>query len=95
MKIQVWSLGTTSIDLDPQYQVPAICAAIETGAEVGSAIIDYTDSERSDISYDQYAIVTEDDGTLRWHGWLSAYISDDPPAEAKAVLEALHRLAGS
>jgi hypothetical protein len=71
MKIKVYSQGATSIDLDAEYQEPAIREAIEDGCnDVASEIIDYTDTERSNISYEQYAVVTEDDGTEKWRGWL-------------------------
>lgn len=78
MKIKVYSRGTTDIDADGEYQEPAIREALAAGGDVGSEIIDCTDTERSDISHDEYAIVTEDDGTELWRGWLTG----DPDAPA-------------
>lgn len=83
MKIKVFSRGTTDIDADAEYQEPAIREAIEDGCnDVGSQIVDYTDNERSDISHDEYAIVTKDDGTELWRGWLTGNPDAAAPAEA-------------
>jgi hypothetical protein len=85
MKITVYSRGTTVIDAGSQYQEPAVREAItahraEEAADdyVASAITGCTGTERSDISHDEYAGVSEDDGTELWRGWLSG----DPSAPA-------------
>ncbi len=86
MKIEVISRGTAIIDADPDYQQPPIRSALLQVANeeaapdfVASAIIDCTDSDR-DISHDEYATVTEDDGTVLWAGWLDG--SDRPAPDA-------------
>ena len=93
MKVKVYSLGETLIDLDSEYQEPAIREAIEDGCnDVASEIIDWTDTERSNISYDQYAVATEDDGTERWRGWLGMG-RENIPAPDGALRDALEQLA--
>jgi len=82
MKIKIYSRGETDIDADEMYQVPGIREALANGGDVGSEIVDCTDSERSDISHDDYAIVTEDDGTELWRGWLTGDPNAPAPAEA-------------
>jgi len=96
MKIKVISQGATTIDADADYQEPQIRDALfmvkegEAGAAfVGEIIVDYTDSERSDISHDEYAIVT-DDGAVLWEGWLDGADRPKPPDPI-----ALGRLAGN
>lgn len=42
MKMKVYARGEASIDLDPEYEEPAIRAAIEAGGDVGSVIIGHT-----------------------------------------------------
>lgn len=86
MKIKIYSRGETAIDADIEYQEPGIRMAINdlwAGApdRVASAITDCTDTERSDISHDEYAIVTEDDGTELWRGWLSGDQNAPAPGE--------------
>jgi hypothetical protein len=72
VKIHVISTGRATIDADAEWQEPQIREAIEDGCnDVASAIIDHTDSERSDISHDEWATVTEDDGTELWRGPLT------------------------
>jgi hypothetical protein len=86
MKIKVIEVGSTLIDADEEYQVPAIRAALD-GGDVADVIIDYTDSERSNISGDEYAIVCEDNGVLLWHGWLTGLDEGtSPPPQAQAWL---------
>jgi hypothetical protein len=83
LKIKIYSCGETEFDLDAEYQEPAIREAIEDGCnDVPSSIIDYTDNERSNISHDEYAIVTEDDGRELWRGWLTGDPDAAPPAGA-------------
>jgi len=99
VKIKVTSTGKTTIDADAEYQEPQIRAALvslgvgEAADDyVASAIIDHTDSERSDISHDEYAIVTEDDGTELWAGWLDGRdepAPDSAEADADAYLNAI------
>ena len=82
MKITVWSAGKTVIDADGEYQEPAIRDAIDGRIDIVETIVDYTDTERSDVSHDEYAVVTEDDGTELWRGWLTGDPDAAPPAEA-------------
>ena len=79
MKIHVWSRGETAFTLDGEFAGPTIREAIEDGCnDAASVITDYTDTERSDISYDDYAVVTSDFGTELWRGWLTG--DKDAPA---------------
>jgi hypothetical protein len=89
MKIKVYSRGETDIDADAEYQEPAIREAIEDGCnDVPSAIIDYTDNERSNISHDEYAVVTEDDGRWLWRGWLHGGQDEaEPDIDYRALLD--------
>ena len=82
MKIRVYSRGGTDIDADGEYQEPMIREAIDQRGDVASVIVDYTDSERSDISHDEYAVVTGDGGLELWRGWLTGDPAEAPPAEA-------------
>lgn len=82
MRIQVFKIGSTLIDADPEYQEPAFREALAAG-HLGETIIDYTDSARSDISCDEFAIVHEDNGTVLWQGWLTG--DDDAPFPQQAV----------
>lgn len=81
MKMRVIVQGSEEIDLGADDAAIAILAAIsgESGEDVRSEIIDYTDTERSGISCDEYAIVTGDDGTVLWQGWLDSDKDDVPP----------------
>jgi hypothetical protein len=100
MKIHVTSTGKTTIDADPDYEEAPIRAALAADAAgeaepgfIPFSIIDCTDSERSDISHDEYATVTADDGTVLWSGWLDG--RDEPaPAEASATTDMLTTWAG-
>lgn len=93
MKAKIYAVGETVIDLDAEYQEPDIRAAIEDGDnDVPSVIIDCTDTERSNISHDEYAVVTEDDGTERWRGWLGMGRQNIPAPDA-ALRDALAALA--
>lgn len=84
MNIDVYSRGFTRINVDPEWQEPGIRSEIRlaVAGEVASEIIDCTDTERSNISHDEYAVVTEDDGTVIWQGWLTGDKDAPPPAEA-------------
>lgn len=89
MKINIHSRGETEFALDGEYQEPAIREAIEDGCnDVASAIIDNTDNERSDISHDEYAVVSEDDGTVVWSGWLDGDQETPAPDAAERALAA-------
>jgi hypothetical protein len=88
MKIRVIEVGSCLIDADTGYQEPAIRAALAGGGDTASVVGDYTDTDRSNISTDDYAIAFEDDGVLLWHGWLSGY------RERPAPPQALHWLDG-
>lgn len=91
MKIKVIEIGSTLIDADAEYQEPDIRAAIDAGGDVGDVITECTDTERSNVSCDEYAVACdeyavacEDDGTLLWHGWLSGDRNAEPPPQARA-----------
>jgi hypothetical protein len=81
VKMRVIQYGDKTFDLDDEYAGPAIAAAIsgESGEGIRSEVIDYTDTERSDIDRDEYAIVTGDDGNVLWQGWLDSDKDDVPP----------------
>ena len=84
MDIEVWSVGSAKFPADPEYQEPAIREAIDQRGDVASVIIDYTDSERSNISYDEYARVTGDvPGLVLFEGWLTGDRDAPPPAGAQ------------
>lgn len=91
MKIKVIEIGSTLVDADPEYQEPVVRAALDAGGDVADAIIDYTDSERSNISGDEYAIVHEDDGTVLWQGWLTGADDEACPPQAVEYLASLQR----
>jgi len=87
VKIKVIEVGSTLIDADAEYQEPAIRAVLEyrrSEGDVAGVIGDWTDSDRSNISTDDYAIACEDDGTLLWHGWLTGDRNAEPPPQARA-----------
>ena len=75
MKIKVIAQGETEFTPDAGYAEPAIRAAIAAGTRVELAIMDYTDGQR-DTGTDEYIIITEDDGTVLWSGWLSGHLKD-------------------
>jgi len=81
MKMRVIALGDKEFTLDGEFAAPAIAGAIagESGEDVRSEIIDYTDTERSGMDHDEYAIVTGDDGGVLWQGWLDSGKAGDPP----------------
>jgi len=83
MRMRVIALGDKEFDLDGEFAAPAIAAAIsgESGEDVRSEVIDYTDTERSDIDRDEYAIVSDASGVL-WQGWLGSGQDDVPPPVA-------------
>lgn len=83
MKIKVFEVGETRIDADEEYQEPAIRAALEAGGDVADTIAECTDTDTSNISTDDYAVVFEDRGTLLWHGWLSGDRGAEPPPQAR------------
>jgi len=96
LKIKVFEVGAALIDADDEYQEPAIRAALEAGGDVADVIADYTDTDRSNISTDDYAVVFEDDGTLLHHGWLSGDRNAEPPPQARrwfAEMSAADRVA--
>jgi hypothetical protein len=82
MKITVYSRGKTQIDADTEYQDPMIREAIDQRGDVAGVIVDYTETERSGITCDDYAIVTGDNGRELWHGWLTGNRDAPPPGEA-------------
>lgn len=84
MEIEVWSVGKAKFTADTEYQEPMIREAIDQRGDVASVIIDYTDSERSDISYDEYARVTGDIPDLvLFEGWLTGDRNAPPPAASR------------
>jgi hypothetical protein len=92
VRIRVISTGTTEFEPDPEYAGPAIIReAIEDGCnDVASTIVDWTDTERSNISHDDYVTVTGDDGTQVWEGWLGGDLGPAPVDR-----DALDRLAAT
>ena len=88
MKIHVRSFGETEFPLDAEYGEPEIRAAIDgsSGEDIASTIIDWTDTQRSDISHDEHVTVAEDDGTVTWQGWLAG--KPDPDPMARELLDA-------
>jgi hypothetical protein len=85
MEIEVWSVGKTKFTADPEFQEPVIREVIDQRGDVADVIIDYTDSERSDISHDEYARVTGDvPGLVLFEGWLTGDRNTAPPASAAA-----------
>lgn len=88
MKIKVIEVGACLIDADGEFQEPAVRAALKFG-DVAGIITDYTDTERSNISTDDYAIACEDDGTLLWHGWLTGARDAEPPPQALHWLDGM------
>jgi hypothetical protein len=79
MEIEVWSAGKVKFAADPEFQEPVIREVIDQRGDVASVIVDYTDSERSDISHDEYARVTGDlPGLVLFEGWLTG--DRDAPA---------------
>lgn len=82
MKITVYSRGKTQIDADTEYQDPMIREAIDQRGDVAAVITDYTETERSNISCDDFAIVTGDNGRELWRGWLTGNRDAPPPGEA-------------
>jgi hypothetical protein len=88
MEIEVWSVGKAEFTADPEFQEPVIREALDTRGDVADAIIDYTDSERSDISHDEYARVTGDvPGLVLFEGWLTGDRDAPPPAEVLRLRE--------
>jgi hypothetical protein len=88
VKMRVIQYGDKTFDLDDEYAGPAIAAAIsgESGEDVRSEVIDYTDTERGDVDRDEYAIVTGDDGNVLWQGWLDSDKDDAPPPVSRDAL---------
>jgi hypothetical protein len=86
VKIKVFDCGGTEFTADTEYQEQVIREAIEDGCnDVSSVIVDYTDTERSDMDHDQYVTVAEDDGTVMWCGWLGGVEGPPPDSEADAL----------
>jgi hypothetical protein len=83
VEIEVWSVGKAKFTADPEFQEPMIREVIDQRGDVADVIIDYTDSERSDISYDEYARVTGDvPGLVLFEGWLTGDRNAPPPGGA-------------
>jgi hypothetical protein len=91
MDIEVWSVGKAKFAAGTEFQEPMIREALDTGGDVAATLIDCTDSERSDISYDEYARVTGNvPGLILFEGWLTGDRDAPPPAdEAIRLREAL------
>lgn len=89
MKIEIWSVGNTEFTADPEFQEPVIREAIDQRGDVEDVIITHTDSERSNVSHDDYARVTGDlPGLVLFEGWLTGDRNAPPPAGAVAFLSA-------
>lgn len=85
MEIEVWSVGKAKFTADEEFQEPVIREVIDQRGDVASVILDYTDSERSDISSDEYARVTGDiPGLVLWEGRLTGDRNAPAPVEATA-----------
>jgi hypothetical protein len=83
MEIEVWSVGKTKFTADTEYQEPMIREVIDQRGDVAEVIADYTDTERSNISCDDYARVTGDlPGLVLFEGWLTGDRDAPPPASA-------------
>ena len=89
MKIKVFEIGDTLFDADDEYQEPGIREAIDGNGSPADVIVDCTDTERSNISGEEYAVVHEDNGTLLWHGWLTGYRERPAPPQALEYLAGL------
>jgi hypothetical protein len=88
MEIEVWSVGKAKFTADAEYREPMIREAIDQRGDVADVITDYTDSERSDISHDEYARVTGDIPDLvLFEGWLTGDRNAPPPSGAQAAPE--------
>lgn len=84
MEITVWSVGRAKFTADPEFQEPVIREAIDQRGDVADVITDYTGSERSDISHDEYARVTGDIPDLvLFEGWLTGDRNAPPPAASR------------
>jgi hypothetical protein len=83
VKITVYSRGSGRFQADESAET-AIREALGEGGTVGAAIIDHADTERSGITLDDYAVVTEDGpgSSGAWAGWLTGDRSAEPPADA-------------
>ena len=97
MDIEVWSVGSTKFTADPEFQDPMIREAIDQRGDVASVIIDYTDSDRDRITYDEYARVTGDvPGLVLFEGWLTGdRDAPPPPAVTPSVCGHEFELGGS
>src|ERR1700722_11776820 len=72
MDIEVWSVGKVKFTADPGFQEQVIREVIDQRGDVADAVIDWTGSEWSDISHDEYARVTGDvPGLVLFEGWLT------------------------
>ena len=87
MDIEIWSVGKAKFTADLEFQEPVIREAIDQRGDVASVIIDYTDSDRNDISYDEYARVTGDIPDLvLFEGWLTGDRNAPPPAHVPGAM---------
>ena len=96
MRIKVFEVGEALIAADAEYQEPAIRAAIGSPGYSGRDVIadvitEWTDTDRSNISTDDYAVVCEDDGGLLWHGWLTGDQCAEPPPQARRWLTGMSK----
>ena len=89
MKMRIIQQADVTFDLDAEFAGPAIAAAIsgESGEDVRDEIMDYTDTERSDMDPDEYVIISGDDGAQLWAGWLGIDANDPPPVSRDALAQ--------
>jgi hypothetical protein len=94
VRIKVISRGETVFDAEPKHLAPAIREDAEAGRGNGDweiirqMVSDCTEEERGWIDHGQYAIVTEDDRTPLWEGWLDG--RDEPaPDDGAATIACL------
>ena len=77
--MRVIKYGDKEFPLDAEYAGPAIREAIEDGCnDVASQVVDWTDTERSGMDPGEFVIVSEDDGTRMWSGWLGGSRKGEP-----------------
>jgi hypothetical protein len=85
MKIKVYESGETEFTADDEYTEPGLRHALGLEAdrdeEVRAVIYETTDGMR-DCEHDEYLVITEDDGSPLWSGWLGSELDGKPaPAE--------------
>lgn len=83
MKIRVIKQGDETFTYDGEDEASLRQALLHGGTGIPGAIVyDITDLDRSDMDADEYLIVTEDDGTPVWSGWLGGVQGPAPAIAA-------------